>query len=174
MTPAWRSTFLYGLPVLTTSFMLAWPGALQITFAFTSLLSLFQARLLQQPGVRNWLGIQPLPKPKSRGSQSESRYSGTMNRYQPPSPSAPAAAPKGVLGGAISNAKGAVDQMLKTARNLQDPSDLQEKTGPQRRTPAELKRAQAYEEKRQREIKGQQETEGAKSRWKQRRTRHER
>ena len=140
--------FLYGLPTLTASFMLFWPGALQLTFAFTSMMSLTQAYLLRQPWMRNFLGIQPMPKPAAPTS-----YAGVINRYEGPSPtssSSPAPTGKGILGGAISDIKGAASQVVKSARSLKDMQET--KTGTQRRTPAELRRAKAYEEKRLREI----------------------
>ena len=159
-TSAFRATFLWVLPLVTTTFMMFWPGALQITFAFTSLLALFQARLLRQPGVRNWLGIQPLLKPKSPDTQTKPPYTGTLNKYQAPSSLATDPAPKSAFEAAKSDVKGAVNQVMKSARSLRgtlrgslrgEPGP-QERTGTQRRTPEELRRANAYEEKRRREL----------------------
>lgn len=85
-----------------------------------------------------------------------------MNVYQPPSPESEAAeSPKGVLGGAVADIKGAAKQVLGKARNIQ------EKKGNAggRLTEGELRRAKAYEEKRKREIEDQKwEAEGRRSR----------
>lgn len=143
---AWKTTMLYGVPLLTSCFMLFWPGALQLTFAFTSILSLLQSYLLRQPWMRNFLNIQPLPIPKPAGAASP--YAGTITQHES-TPSTPPVK-KGVLGGAISDIKGAASQVVKTARNLRDSPDA--KRGSRRRSPAEVKRAQDYEARRQREI----------------------
>lgn len=137
---------LYGVPVVTSCFMLYWPGALQLTFAFTSLLSLLQSYLLRQPRMRNFLNIQPLPIPTT--TRAVSRYPGTITKYQS-TPSTPPVK-KGVLGGAISDIKSAASKVVKTARNLRDSPHA--KRGSRRRSPAEVKRAHEYEARRQREI----------------------
>lgn len=149
MNPALKHTMLYAFPVLMTTFMLYWPAALQLTFAITSMLSLTQAHLLKEPWMREWLGIQPLPKPKSPSSKSA--YTGTLTKYQTPAPSSDGPAQKGIFEGAISDLKGAASQVVKSARAMRS-NLLEEKTGTQRRTPTELRRAKAYEEKRRREI----------------------
>lgn len=148
MTDGWKTTFIYGLPIMTSVFMVYWPGSLQLTFAFTSMLSLSQAYLLRQPWMRTFLKIQPLLKPKAPTSSS---YSGTITTYKAPlTPSSPPPAPKGIIGGAIHDIKGAVSQGMKTARGVKDAQKTNR--GAQRRTAGELKRAKAYDEKRKREI----------------------
>lgn len=149
MTPIMKTLFLYGLPLITTTFMLFWPGALQVSFAFTSLMALAQSYLLRQPAVRKFLNIQPL---RARVSPSAPSYAGVMQKYQPPSAgSSPAAPPsKGLVGGAISDIKGAASQVAKSARSLRDSAET--KPEQQRRTATQMKRAKAYEEKREKEI----------------------
>lgn len=149
MTPIMKTLFLYGLPLITTTFMLFWPGALQVSFAFTSLMALAQSYLLRQPAVRKFLNIQPL---RARVNPSVPSYAGVMQKYQPPSADSSPAAPasRGLVGGAISDIKGAASQMAKSARSLRDSAET--KPGQQRRTAAQMKRAKAYEEKREKEI----------------------
>lgn len=144
-----KKTMVYGIPVITSVFMIYWPGALQLAFATTSLLSLSQSYLLRQPWMRNFLNIQPLPGPQPRTEAS--RYTGTLTRVPRPSPPpSPPPLKKSFLGGAFSEIKGAASEVVKTARKLM--SSEETKSGSQRRTPAELKRAQEYEEKRREEI----------------------
>lgn len=149
MTPIMKTLFLYGLPLITTTFMIFWPGALQLSFAFTSLMALAQSYLLRQPAVRKFLNIQPL---RARVSPSAPSYAGVMQKYQPPSAgSSPAAPPsRGLLGGAISDIKGAASQVAKSARSLRNSAET--KPEQQRRTATQMKRAKAYEEKREKEI----------------------
>lgn len=149
MTPTMRTLFLYGLPLITTTFMLFWPGALQVSFAFTSLMALTQSYLLRQPAVRKLLNIQPL---RVRVAPSAPSYPGVMQKYQPPSagPSPTTSASKGLVGGAISDIKGAASQVVKSVRSLRDSAET--KPGQQRRTAEQTKRAKAYEQKREREI----------------------
>lgn len=145
MDEAWRSTLLYGMPILTSFFMLFWPGALQLTFACTSLLGLIQAYLFRQARVRKFLNIQPLPVPKT---QTAAPPTPAITWDSPPSSSVPAKT--GILAGAISEIKGAATQVVKSARRLRDSDDT--KKGAARRSPRELRRANEYEEKRRREI----------------------
>lgn len=149
MTPIMKTLFLYGLPLITTTFMLFWPGALQLTFAFTSLMALAQSNLLRRPAVRKFLNIQPLRVPVD---PSATAYAGVMQKYQPPSanPSPATRASRGFVGGAISDIKGAASQVAKSARSLRDSAET--KPGQQRRTAEQMKRAKAYEEKREKEI----------------------
>lgn len=142
---AWKVTLIYGIPVVTSCFMLFWPGALQLTFACTSLLGLTQAYLLQQPRVREFLNIQPLPVRKPDTAAPPTR---ATNWERPPSSSRPVKS--GVLAGAISEIKGAASQVMKSARSLRDSDDT--KAGAARRSPREMRRANEYEEKRRREI----------------------
>lgn len=75
-----------------------------------------------------------------------------MQKYQPPSADSSLAAPasRGLVGGAISDIKGAASQIAKSARSLRDSAET--KPGQQRRTAVQMKRAKAYEEKREKEI----------------------
>ncbi|MCJ1425449.1 Mitochondrial inner membrane protein oxa1 [Sticta canariensis] len=142
---AWKTTLIYGIPSVTSLFMLYWPGALQLTFACTSLLGLTQTYLLQQPRVREFLNIQPLPVRKPQTAAPPTR---ATNWERPPS--SPRPVKTGILGGAISEIKGAASQVMKTARSFRNSDDT--KVGAARRSPRELRRANEYEEKRRREI----------------------
>lgn len=151
MTPsAGMNLFLiYGIPTFSLAIMSQLPAAVQLSFAATSVLTLAQSQSLRQPWLREFLGIQPLPKPKSLSP--ESTYKGTMTIQPiPPAISEQPPAPKGIIGGAISDIKGAASQVVKTARSFTNSEDV--KKGNQRLTQAELKRAHAYETQRQREI----------------------
>lgn len=112
-------------------------------------MALAQSYLLRQPAVRKFLNIQPL---RARVTPSASSYGGVMQKYQPPSADSSPAAPasRGLVGGAISDIKGAASQIAKSARSLRDSAET--KPGQQRRTAAQMKRAKAYEEKREKEI----------------------
>ena len=150
MTPTMRNVFQYGFPIMTGAFMLAWPGCMQLTFFSTSMMSLSQAWVLRQPGVRKFLKIQPLPPPVS-DKPPKGPYTGTMNTYQRPAKTAPLPEKKGIIGGAISDLKGAAGQAVKSARSALS-MDQEEKKKTPGRSPDELRRAKAYEEKRRREI----------------------
>ena len=146
-----RGILLYGLPIMSTAFMSVIPAAVQLSFGATSVLTLIQTHYLRQPWVREFLGIQPLPKPET--STSESPYKGTITIQAESTrvpEQAPSPAPKSIVGGAVSDIKGAASQFMKTARSWQNSEDT--KQGNQRLTQAELKRAHAYEARRQREI----------------------
>lgn len=145
MDEKWKLTMIYAVPALTSLFMLYWPGALQLTFACTSVLGLTQTHLLQNPRVRTFLNIQPLPVRKPATAAPPSR---TINWSRPHSSSGPGRT--GILAGAVSEIKGAASQFMKTARSLRDSNDT--KIGDARRSPNEIRRANEYEEKRRREI----------------------
>ena len=149
MNPAMRNVFVYVFPAMSGGFMLFWPGCMQITFFTTAILSLSQSWLLRQPWLRQFLGLQPLLPPSTK-SPPRTPYTGTMNTYQPPSKEAPPPEKKGIIGGAISDIKGAAGQAIKTAKDALSTEQAAKKT--QGRTPEELRRAKAYEEKRRREI----------------------
>ncbi|MCJ1475795.1 Mitochondrial inner membrane protein oxa1 [Lambiella insularis] len=147
MSPGMRITFTYGLPMLSFCFMSFWPACVQLTFATTSVIAFGTSMLFRNPGTRAFLGISPLPTPPSM--QPSTPYRGVMNVYQPPSSeNAAPEKPKGVIGGAVADLKGAAKQVLGQARDMQD---RKARSGG-RLTPGELRRAKAYEEKRKREL----------------------
>lgn len=140
-----KTVMIWVVPTISSIFMLFWPGALQLTFACTSMFSFAQASCLQQPWIRTFLNIQPLPKPEKDTPRSSPN---ATHGYEDPSkPSAK----KGLIGGAIAEVKGAASQVMKTARNLRD-SPEDELKGSRKRSPADVKRAQAYDERRRKEI----------------------
>ncbi len=142
MTPVVKKIFLYVLPPFSGLIMCAWPGALQFTFFFQSMMSMSQAAALRQDWFRNMVGIQPLPKPGD--TKPSTTYSGTINRTI--SADGTPGAKSGILGGAMADIKTAFSAAKKRTEDYQQPT----KTG--RRTPGELKHAQAYEARRKREI----------------------
>lgn len=149
MNPTVRKFMTYVLPVISvgcTSFL---PASVQLSFVFSAVLALLQSYYLRQSWVRELLRIQPLPS--TQDTLSQTPYKGTMTiQPSPMSVMEPPPAPKGIIGGAISDIKGAASQVMNQAREFQQGQG--EKMGNQRLTKAELKRAQAYEAQRQREI----------------------
>ena len=149
MAPLMKNIFVYAFPAMTGSFMLFWPGCLQLTFFTTAIVSLSQSWLLRQPWMRRFLGIQPLPPTPSK-TPPRGPYTGTLNTYQPPTKPAPLPPKKGIIEGAVSDLKGAAGQAMKSAKGMMSSETSQKKTTG--RSPEELRRARAYEEKRRREI----------------------
>lgn len=137
--PHWAvPIFRYILPLMSTFFMLFWPAAMQLGFAWTSILTLTQTYLFSLPWFRRLLRIHPMPPRTSPVSQHRT---GTMTipttaRVRPQEPEAPA---QGLLGRASSKFKNFI------AENQASPSGG--------RTKAQIAEAKRYEEKRMREIK---------------------
>lgn len=156
LSPHMVKFMTYGLPALSGLLMLAWPGAMQLTFFATSMMSLVQAILFRNPSFRQWLGIYPLPSrpvtPASGTTETpKTNYDGTITMYQPPGAAAPeSAGKKGLLHGAISEIKGMKTEALKSMKKVVGTTN--ETGGRRKRTAAELKSARAYEERRRREI----------------------
>ncbi len=152
-----QTLLTYGLPLLSGFFMLSWPGAMQLTFFATSIMSMIQATLFRKPWFREWAGIYPLPEkpvtpPTGADAAPKSAYSGTMTLYQPPSFTAPAVEEKkGLISGAMSEITGMRNEAVKSLKKV-----VGETTpaagGRKRRTAAELRQAKAYEERRRREM----------------------
>ena len=156
ISPQMQKFMTYGLPALSGLFMLAWPGAMQLTFFATSIMSMLQATLFRNPWIRQWLGIYALPPrpvtPAPGATEApKSSYDGTMTMYQPPDAAVPEAAEKkGLLHGAISEIKGMKTEAFKSLKKVV--GTTHETGGRRKRTAGELKSARAYEERRRREI----------------------
>ena len=109
------------------------------------------------PRVRSFLGIQPLPTtPKNRVVETGT-YVGTLNVYKAPStePPPPVEEKKGIVGGAISDIKGAGSKVMKSARDMQSKflKRREQKFGAtSRKSASEVREAQAYEARRRKEI----------------------
>ncbi|KAI9791637.1 MAG: Mitochondrial inner membrane protein oxa1 [Peltula sp. TS41687] len=149
----------YGLPVLTLTFMLNWPAAVQITFFVSMVLATIQSFLFRQPRFRRWAGISPLPRGPTLAPVA-SAYPGKLNlaaRYQAPSAAAAAEEkmpkPEGIIGGAVAEVKGMGTEMKKSWRKLKGEAPPKK---PGERTEAEKRQAAAYERRRQKELKQQQ------------------
>ena len=150
MTTPMRTLFQYLLPAMSTLITLFMPGALQVTFVTTSLASLIQTSLFRQPWFRSTLGISKYIPPTPPAA-SQTRYPGTMSVYQPPLPVESAQSEKkGVVGGAISEIKGAAKQVMSSARRSVEQRQGAKAGG--RLTAAELRRAKEYEERRKQEL----------------------
>ena len=143
---ALRATMLYGIPTFTLAIMLFMPACLQLTFGFTSIFGLAQGRLLRWGPFRQWLGITPIPPKPKPSPNPGTPYEGTLSKYDALSTAA-ALEKKSILGGAISDIKGAASGAVKSAKET-----MESRKPTTRLTPAELRRAKAYEERRKREI----------------------
>lgn len=137
----------YVFPAISTLFMCHWPGCLQLTFALTSFISLVQAYLFRQPWFRDYLGIQPLPQQTPTPDPSTSSYAGTLTQYQEPSSEPARPAPTGFIG----EIKGAASQVMQSAKLRASKMERTNSAG-RRHTASELRKANAYEERRRREI----------------------
>ena len=149
MTPAILKTFQYVVPAVSFIVMSFWPAAITINFTVTTLFSTLQVFVLQAPWYRKWRNLQPfMQSPNSGGGATQSSYKGvitTTARSASANVSEPEASQKGFLGGAVSEIKGALKQTTKRAKTM-----VNESSG--KRTEAEKKAAQKYEERRQKEI----------------------
>ncbi|KAL8754831.1 MAG: hypothetical protein Q9184_004994, partial [Pyrenodesmia sp. 2 TL-2023] len=127
----------WGMPIITTLFTSFWPAALQLSFAFSSLLSLAQTSLFKQPWFRELLRIHPLPPPAPPPSEHaiKSMTIPTTARTKPAESEAPA---QGLVGRVSTTLKKYVPN------NQSSPSGG--------RTKAQIAEAKRYEEKRTREI----------------------
>lgn len=157
MNPGMQTAMRYGIPIFTSACMLGMPGSLQLTFACSSGLSLLQMYLLRQPWCRAFLNIQPLPIPTTitpNSTPSTPSYIGTLTRHEPPSPTPalPLPAPKSVLGDAVSTIKGAASKAMDKAKKFRASAAGGGKSATRRRSEAELRKATAYEQRRQREL----------------------
>ncbi|KAL8966740.1 MAG: hypothetical protein Q9197_005817 [Variospora fuerteventurae] len=137
--PDWAlPIFQWVLPIFTSLLMCFWPAVMQIGFAWSAILALFQTYVFTLPWFRRLLRIHPLPRLPSPVSQHRT---GTMTipttaRTRSQGPEAPT---QGLLAGATSRFKKLV------AENQPQPSGG--------RTKAQIAEAKKYEEKRAREIK---------------------
>lgn len=165
MSPGAYKAMCYLIPTVTSGFMLGWPAALQLSFAFNGMFGLLQSTALATPWFRDLVGISPLPVPPrpsgaSGGSAApegfgslnvDHRYrnaDGTASDAYPAAPlPAVAEKAKGVVGGAVAEVQGVVSEVQKTWKGVTGGST---KSG--ERSSSEKRQAQAYEEKRQREI----------------------
>ncbi|KAI9768406.1 MAG: Mitochondrial inner membrane protein oxa1 [Candelina submexicana] len=157
VNPKIRFTLTYILPTMTGAIMLSWPGALQMSFLFSSWMSVMQASLLRSNSFRDWAGIMRMPvAPKvNPNGTTPSPYSGKMTLAQKPAaaastPASPVNKAKGILDGAISDVKGATSEAVKMAKQL---SGTETKRGT--KTASELREAQAYEARRKKELEQQ-------------------
>ena len=141
-----RLIMQYVLPTISGVFMLFWPAAMQLSFLTTSLFSLTQAWAFRQPGVRRFLRMTPVikhVKPAGERLTYMSPAAATTAEQQ-------ASQKKGLIGGAFTEIKGAMNQLGSDARRkLNEREGLSENS---RLTRRELKDAQAYERRRRKEI----------------------
>ncbi|KAL9110603.1 MAG: hypothetical protein Q9187_008036 [Circinaria calcarea] len=154
MNPQMRNLFQYGLPAVSTFFMLFWPGCMQLTFFTTAILSLLQSMIFGNNAARKFIGVQPLPPPQaSLTPGSASPYTGTMT-YRSPTPTSPAPLEKtGLIGGAIADLKGAAKQVAASAKKTVDQVQGTEKKT--RISAGMLRDAKVYEERRKGELESE-------------------
>lgn len=135
--PAMFQFLQWGMPIISTVFTSFWPAALQLSFAFSSLLSLVQTYLFKQPWFRETLRIHPLPPPTPPPSEHpiKAMTIPTTARTKPAESEAPA---QGLVGRVSTTLKKYVPD------NQPSPSGG--------RTKAQIAEAKRYEEKRTREI----------------------
>ena len=142
---------------MSFAFGMLWPACFQLTFATTSLLALGQTLVLRMPRIRSYLGIQPIHATPQRKSIESHPYAGTMNVYKAPSTTAPTPVEekKGIVGGAISDIKGASSTVMKSARAMQTKYLKRQETkhgATSRKSASEIREAQAYDARRRKEI----------------------
>ena len=144
ISPEAMRIMTFALPAVSGVVMLAWPGALQLTFFIQSIITLGQTSALRMPWFRDLIGIQPLPDPTPKPNNQV--YVGRINRA-PDTEASPEAAGKGFLGGARADLKSAWSGLRNKVHEYQ-----QRQTQSGKRTAAELKHAKAYDERRKREL----------------------
>ncbi|KAI9724995.1 MAG: hypothetical protein M1812_000271 [Candelaria pacifica] len=154
--PRIRFVLTYVMPTITGAFMLAWPGALQLSFCTTSLFSVLQGYLLRSDPFRDWAGVMRMPVAAQAPTDgpSPSPYSGklTLSSAQkpqsaPPAPTSSGNKVKGIIDGAISDVKGAASEAVKLGKQY---SGTEVKPG--KRSATERKEAEDYEAKRKKEL----------------------
>lgn len=149
MNPTAYKLMLYVAPVVSCICTCPISAAVQLSFASSAVFTVFQIKLIHHKQVRYFFKIQPFP-PRA-GPPAQSPYKGALTILGSSSPTTEQPpAPKGYIDGAISEVKGAASQVMKTARDLKEKSEVP--VGRQRLTKTELKRAEAYEAQRRREM----------------------
>lgn len=105
MTPGMLNFVLYWMPAISFFVTAFQPGCLQLSFATATALSVLQARLLRDPGFREYVGIAPLPVSKSKviDIKPKINLSPTYQRPRPVNEAPPK--PTGFVGGLIYEAK---------------------------------------------------------------------
>ena len=146
MSPAAMRVMIIALPTVSGVIMLAWPGALQLTFFIQSIITLVQTSFLRMPWFRDLIGIQPLPDTTPKPNNQI--YTGRINKASDSEASSQSAG-KGFAGGAQADIK-SLWSSLKNKANEYQQRQTQSRSG--KRTAAELKHAKAYDERRKREL----------------------
>ena len=164
MSPGAYKAMCYVIPAIMSGFMMNWPAALQLSFAFNGVFGLMQSKAMASPWFRDLIGICPLPvsPPPPSGSSGSAapdgfgslnvdhRYRNADGAASDAYPAAPLPAAtekaKGVVGGAVAEVQGVASEVQKTWKGVTGGST---KSG--ERSSSEKRQAQAYEEKRQRE-----------------------
>ncbi|KAI9887365.1 MAG: Mitochondrial inner membrane protein oxa1 [Watsoniomyces obsoletus] len=164
ISPTLLNIMTYGLPCITFTFMIFWPGTLQVYFFCTGMLTALQTFAFRNATIRRWLGMAPLivHKEESKETAISPAGSGLMNLNLTPrskaavtasgaSPVLPDAAteakPKGIVGGAVSEIKGVASEVKKTWDKVKGTTNK-----PGQRTDEAKRQAKAYEMKRRKEL----------------------
>ena len=127
----------WGLPILSTVVMSFWPAAMQLGFAWTSILAYLQSYAFKTAWFRELLGIHPLPPPESArpGNQTKGMVIPTTARTYSQESDDPA---QGIVSSATSKFRSFVDQNQTTRSSG--------------RSKGQIAEARRYEEKRKKEI----------------------
>ncbi len=153
--PMMKLLMLYILPFVSAFIGIWWPAALQLSFFTASLLSLGQATLFRNAGFRKLMKMAPLPKLTNPVSGATTAYSGTLTRAGAiaapvptnASPSSLLSRPGNMIRGAVTDMRNVRTEAMKSLNSLTGA----EPTAPGKRSKAEKRRADAYEERRSRE-----------------------
>lgn len=141
----------YAFPGFLFFVMTWWPACLALTFTCTTTIATIQQFLIRAPWFRNWAKLQPFVDPGKQKSADQPLYKGVINTTARPSTMPEfdsETAPKGVIGGAISEIKGAYSQTKKQAKTMVAQTA-------EKRAKIELEEAKRYDERRRKEIKQQ-------------------
>jgi hypothetical protein len=146
---------LYGAPGLMGGVSIFFPAALQLVLAFNCLFAHVQSAAFRNPGIRGWLGLQPLPPP-GRPAPTATPSVGIMNyqgstRFQneKAAEEAPAKAPRYVP----QSMRDTYKEIMASASGVsKKASDILTARQERARRENEARRAKEYDDKRRREI----------------------
>lgn len=175
MNAGMRKFMQNGLPAISFMFMAWWPGVMQIYFATTGALSLFQTYLMTTPAIREFMGLSPMP-PVAQAEQDRTVSVGRIRKAKDTVIDVKAKKQGGQTAYTASNdsflgrsMEGMKDTFRETAKWSTDkleqfkPKEEPEATSP-RYTKEELDHAKTYEERRKFDVEQQREMLNAKRR----------
>ncbi|KAL8772783.1 MAG: hypothetical protein Q9209_002128 [Squamulea sp. 1 TL-2023] len=156
MNPNVMRLFQWGMPIASTIFTSFWPAAMQLSFFWTSVMALTQARMFKQPWFRQFWKIHPLPSKDDSTTQRESRtgYKGmvipTTAREIPQQADV---SQDGAFGSAKAKFQATMTDLQERGQKfVKDSMEKNRKSPTSRRSAAEINEAKKYDEKRRKEI----------------------